>query len=102
MTMVSYEICFEVYCYHSISDNKLILFTGVVVGFEELSYSVDESVGQFRVCVVVTMPPQSDVLNRTFSLSVSTSLGTAGIYSFTINMKITHCSLKERQSYLLI
>ena len=102
MTMVSYEKCFEVYCYHSISDNKLILLTDVVVGFEESSYSVDEGVGQLQVCVVVTMPPQSDVLNRTFSLNVSTSLGSAGTYSFTINMRITHCSLKERQSYLLI
>ena len=95
MMMVSYEKCYEVYCYHRISDNKLILLADVVVGFEELSYSVDESVGQFQVCVVVTKPPQSDVLNRTFSLSVSASLGTAGTYSFIINMKITHRSLKK-------
>ena len=80
--MVSYEKCFEVYCYHSISDNKLILLTDVVIGFEELSYSVDEGVGQLQVCVMVTMPPQSDVLNRTFSLSVSTSVGTAGKYLY--------------------
>ena len=74
----------------------------MMVGFEELSYSVNESVGQFQVCVVVTMPPQSDVLNRTFSLNVSTSLGTAGTYSFTINMKITHCGLKERCTVILL
>ena len=67
----------------SVSISKLIIFlTDVVVGFEELSYSVDESVGQFQVCVVVTKPPQSDVLNRTFSLSVSTSVGTAGKYLY--------------------
>ena len=80
MTMVSYEKYYEVYCYHRIFDKKLILLTDVVVGFEELSYSVDESVGQLQVCVVVTKPPQSDVLNRTFSLCVSTNLGTASKY----------------------
>ena len=82
----------------SVSISKLIIFLAdVVVGFEESSYSVDEGVGQLQVCVVVTMPPQSDVLNLTFSLNVSTSVGSAGTYCFTINMRITQCSLKERQ-----
>lgn len=57
---------------------KLIFLTDVVIGFEQLSYSVDEGVGQLEVCVVVSVPPQSDQLNRTFHLSVNTTPGTAG------------------------
>ena len=53
---------------------------GVLVGFETPSYSVHKDVGQFQVCVVVVRPPESDPLNQTFSLSVSTSTGTAGTY----------------------
>ena len=50
------------------------------IGFEQPSYNVDEDVGQFNICVVVTVPPNSVSLNRTFSLSVSTRPGTAGMY----------------------
>ena len=50
------------------------------VGFEQPSYSVDEDVGQFSVCVVVTMPPNAVPLERMFFLSVSTRTGTAGMY----------------------
>ena len=57
-----------------------VRITGVLVGFEQPSYSVREDVGQFRVCVVVIRPSQSDPLNQTFSLSVSTRTGTAGMY----------------------
>ena len=57
-----------------------VRINGVLVGFEQPSYSVREDVGLFRVCVVVIRPSQSDPLNQTFSLSVSTSMGTAGTY----------------------
>ena len=57
---------------------------GVLVGFEQPSYSVREDIGQFRVCVVVVRPPQSEPLNQTFSLSVSTSTGTAGTYVIVV------------------
>ena len=62
---------------HSVTPNPL---SGVVVGFEQPSYSVDEDVGQFNVCVVVTMPPNSVSLDRMFSLSVNTRPDTAGMY----------------------
>ena len=51
----------------------------MLVGFEQSSYTVDENVGQFQVCVVLTIPPQSDPLNRTFILRISTRPDTAGI-----------------------
>ena len=51
----------------------------MVVGFEQMSYNVVEGVGQFNVCVVVTVPPISEALDRMFSLSVSTRPGTAGM-----------------------
>ena len=44
------------------------------------SYTVNEGVGQFNVCVVVTVPPDSVSLDRTFTLRVSTRPGTAGMY----------------------
>ena len=50
------------------------------VGFEQPSYTEDEGVGQFNVCVVVTVPPDSVPLDRMFFLSVSTRNGTAGMY----------------------
>ena len=53
---------------------------GVLVGFEQSFYSVREDIGQFWVCVVVIRPPESDPLNQTFFLSVSTKTGTAGTY----------------------
>ena len=52
------------------------------VGFEQPSYNVVEGVGQFNVCVVVTVPPNAVPLERMFSLSVSTRPGTAGMYVF--------------------
>ena len=61
-----------------------ILISGVLVGFEQPSYSVREDVGQFQVCVVVVRPPQSEPLNQTFSLSVSTTTGTAGTYVIVV------------------
>ena len=61
-----------------------VLISGVLVGFETPFYSVCEDVGQFQVCVVVVRPPQSEPLNQTFSLSVSTSIGTAGTYVIVV------------------
>ena len=58
---------------------KLIFLTDVVIGFEQLSYSVDEGIGQFDVCVVVIRPLDSQPLDRMFSLSVNTRPGTAGM-----------------------
>ena len=43
------------------------------------SYNEVEGVGQFNVCVVVTVPPNSVPLERMFFLSVSTRPGTAGM-----------------------
>ena len=57
-----------------------ICIDGVLVGFEQPFYSIREDIGQFQVCVVVVRPPQSDPLNQTFFLSVSTKTGTAGTY----------------------
>ena len=54
----------------------------MIIGFKEASYSVDEDNADFQVCVVATMPAQSEPLNRTFTLSVSTSPGTAGMGCF--------------------
>ena len=51
-----------------------------MVQFEQTPYIVDEDVGQFEVCVVVTMPSQSGLLDYTFNLSVSTTPGSAGTY----------------------
>ena len=60
-----------------------ILFTiylsGVVVGFVQQSYIEDENVGTFSVCVAVTMPPDTEPLERMFTLRVSTRPGTAGM-----------------------
>ena len=51
-----------------------------MVQFEQPTYTVDEDVGQFEVCVVVTMPSQSGLLDSTFNLSLSTIPGSAGTY----------------------
>ena len=61
---------------YTITPNPLSV---VVVGFQQQSYSEDEGVGVFSVCVVVTMPLDSVPLDRMFSLSVSTRPGTAGM-----------------------
>ena len=60
--------------------DPLILHAVVVVRFEQPTYIVDEDVGQFEVCVVVTMPSQSGLLDYTFNLSLSTIHGIAGTY----------------------
>ena len=44
----------------------------VTVGFERTSYVESEDVGQFQVCVMVTNPPLSQPLDRTFPVSVNT------------------------------
>ena len=51
----------------------------MIVGFEQVSYSEDEGVGVFSVCVEVISPLDSAPLDRMFSLSVSTRPGTAGM-----------------------
>ena len=61
----------------------------MVVGFERTSYREGEDVGQFQVCVVVTTPSNSQPLDRTFSLSVSTRPGTAGTYLIQYSMRYT-------------
>ena len=43
------------------------------------SYSEDEGVGTFGVCVAVTMPLDTEPLDRMFTLRVSTKPGTAGM-----------------------
>jgi len=53
-----------------------------VVGFEETSYHEREAVGQLQVCMRVTVPPITEPLNQTFSLSMSTWPGTAGKFVF--------------------
>ena len=64
----------------------------MVVGFERTSYVEREDVGQFQVCVMVTMPPLSQPLDRMFSLSVSTRPGTAGIYFVVVLYEIYRVS----------
>ena len=62
------------------------------VGFEPPSYTEDEGVGQFNVCVVVTVPPNSVSLDRMFFLSVSTRPGTAGMYlKLVLLTKLSNC-----------
>ena len=61
---------------YTITPNPLSV---VRVGFQQQSYNVEENVGVFSVCVVVIMPLDSQPLDRTFSLSVSTRPGTAGM-----------------------
>ena len=53
-----------------------------VVGFEDTSYHEREAVGQLQVCMRVTVPPVTEPLNHTFSLSMSTRPGTAGKFVF--------------------
>ena len=43
------------------------------------SYSEDENVGTFSVCVSVTMPPDTEPLNRNVTLRVDSRPGTAGM-----------------------
>ena len=73
------------------------------VGFEQPSYNVVEGVGQFNVCVVVTVPPNAVPLERTFFLSVSTTPGTAGMYVSqpVIFFTIYSISLIRRRGYYL-
>ena len=61
-----------------LTNNKI--FPAVEVGFERVSYIEDEDVGQFSVCEVVTVPPNSVPLEHMFFLSVNTRPGTAGMY----------------------
>ena len=69
---------------YTITPNPL---SGVIVGFERVSYSEDEDVGQFDVCVEVIRPLNSQPLDRMFSLSVNTRPGTAGM-----SLKLTKLS----------
>ena len=57
----------------------MYLLSDVVVGFMQRSYSEDEGVGTFSVCVAVTMPLDTEPLDRMFTLRVSTKPGTAGM-----------------------
>lgn len=56
-----------------------IYLSGVVVGFVQQSYTEDENVGTFSVCVAVTMPPDTEPLDRMFTLRVDSRPGTAGM-----------------------
>ena len=60
----------------------------MIIGFKDASYSVDEDNADFQVCVVATMPAESEPLNRTFTLSVSTSPGTAGMDCFFFHYNV--------------
>ena len=51
----------------------------MVVGFESLIYIVGEAEGQVELCVNITMPSRQDIGTVTFSLTVETQNGSAGI-----------------------
>ena len=57
----------------------LLLFTAVVVGFDMRLYTVGEQDGPVELCVNVTMPRRQDIGTVTFSLTVETQDGSAGI-----------------------
>ena len=56
-----------------------IYLSGVVVGFVQQTYTEDEDVGTFSVCVAVTMPPDTEPLNRMFTLRADSRPGTASM-----------------------
>ena len=51
----------------------------MVVGFESHLYTVGEGDGQVELCVNITVPRRQDVGTVTFSLTVETQNGSAGI-----------------------
>ena len=57
----------------------LLLFTVVVVGFDVRLYTVGEQDGPTELCVNITVPRRQDIGTVTFSLSVKTQDGSAGI-----------------------
>ena len=51
----------------------------MVVGFERSLYTVGEEDGQVELCVNITVPRRQDIGTVTFSLTVETQDGSAGI-----------------------
>ena len=51
----------------------------MVVGFERSLYTVGEEDGQVELCVNITLPRRQDIGTVTFSLTVETQDGSAGI-----------------------
>ena len=51
----------------------------MVVGFERSLYTVGEEDGQVELCVNITLPRRQDIGAVTFSLTVETQDGSAGI-----------------------
>ena len=50
-----------------------------MVGFLQQSYTEDENVREINVCVAVTVPLDTEPLERMFVLRVNTRPGTAGM-----------------------
>ena len=63
----------------SLYDITLFVFAVAVVGFEQLNYTVNESVGFQEVCVRVLNPPSNEELVSNITLVYQTRAGTAGI-----------------------
>ena len=53
-------------------------FLGYRIGFESITYTVDEGIGSFMVCVQMFEPSPETVIGLTFNLAVETFLETAG------------------------
>ena len=61
-------------------DPMIVVFLpAVVVGFERRTYTVGEGDGQVELCVNITVPRRQDIGTVTFSLTVETQNGSAGI-----------------------
>ena len=52
--------------------------SGFRIGFENITYTVDEGIGSFMVCVRMFEPPPGTVIGLTINLAVETFTGTAG------------------------
>ena len=57
----------------------VLLCAVLVVGFERITYMVNETDEQVELCAIVSVPEDQNIGDVTFSLAVETQNGTAGM-----------------------
>ena len=75
------------------SFHKFCCFLAVIIGFEQLQYTVNETSGTVEVCIAITNPPPNENLVFEIVTEYISVTGTAGNYTFCLKIFIARLFL---------
>ena len=87
----------------SVTMYNILHFAEITVGYVDTSVTILESAGVAQLTVAISVPPQADPIDTSFSLLVNTNDGTAAGLSSCLEIDLhihTHFSATESLDYI--